>query len=190
MRRRVKITGIGPVTPAGIGREEFFRGINEPVSRVRAITRFDPDAGAFLGAEIANFNLRQYAAEENPRRLSRHTQFGLVGAMLALKDAGLATEELGALNPIIVTGTSIMDIDKISHGVQVVAKKGARYSLASTIFETSVVNVPGKIAAHLGVAVRMFALQSSCCSGLDAIGQAAELVASGQTELAITGGSE
>ncbi len=190
MRRRVKITGLGPVTPAGIGREAFFRGLNEPVSRVRAITRFDPEAGQFIGAEIPDFDLKDHAPDENPRRLSRHTQFGLVAAMLALKDAGLAPAELERYHPIIVTGTSVMDIDKISRGVQVVARKGARYSMASTIYESSVVNVPGKIAEHLGVPVRMFALQSSCCSGLDAIGQAAELVASGQTDFAVTGGSE
>jgi 3-oxoacyl-(acyl-carrier-protein) synthase len=74
--------------------------------------------------------------------------------------------------------------------VQVVSKKGPRYSVASTIYETSIVNVPGRIAKFLGVQARMFALQSSCCSGLDAIGQAYELVASGQTEIALTGGCE
>ena len=190
MRRHVKITGIGPVTPAGIGREEFFEGINTQLSRVRSLKNFDPGAGQFVGASIPDFDLKDFAPLENSRRLSRHTQFGLVGAMLALKDAGIELGGLGDYSPIVVTGTSIMDIDKVSRGVQVVAKKGARYSLASTIYETSVVNVPGKIAEYLGAPARMFALQSSCCSGLDAIGQAAELVSSGQTNLAITGGSE
>ncbi len=190
MRRRVKITGIGPVTPAGIGREAFFRGINESVSRVQAITRFDPAAGTFMGAEVSNFDLKEYAPEENPRRLSRHTQFGLVAAILAIRDAGLTVEEIGQLNPAVVTGTSIMDIDRISRGVQVVAKKGPRYSMASTIYESSVVSVPGKISNHLGIPARMIAVQTSCCSGLDAIGQAADLVAEGQCDLAIAGGSE
>ncbi len=190
MRRRVKITGIGPVTPAGIGREAFFKGINESVSRVRAITRFDPEAGSFMGAEVSDFDLKDFAPDENPRRLSRHTQFGLVGAMLAIKDAGLSIEEINRLNPAVVTGTSIMDIDRISRGVESVSKKGPRYSLASTIFETSVVNVPGKISTHLGIPARMIAVQTSCCSGTDAIGQAADLVAEGQVDLAIAGGSE
>jgi 3-oxoacyl-(acyl-carrier-protein) synthase len=191
MRRRVKITGIGPVTPAGIGREEFFRGINEPVSRVRAITRFDPAAGSFVGAELLDFDLRRYAPEENPRRLSRHTQLGLVAAMLALEDAGLANTDLGALKPAIVTGTSIMDVDKIGKGIETVIKKGTRYSqAASIIYETSTVNIAAKIAQRLQVPTRMLTVQTSCCSGLDAIGQAMELVASGQTDLALAGGSE
>lgn len=190
MRRRVKVTGIGPVTPAGIGREAFYRGLNEPVSHVRAITRYDPAAGAFVGAEIADFDLKRYAPDDNPKRLSRHTQFGLAAAILAMADAGVTREELARHNPCIVTGTSIMDIDKISRGVQVVAKKGARYSMASTIYESSTVNVPGKIAEHLDLPLRMMSLQSSCCSGLDAVGQAADLIASGQSDLVITGGSE
>ncbi len=190
MRCRVKITGIGPVTPAGIGREPFFTGINESISRVRVLETLRQEAGPFIGAEIVDFDFNRYAPDENPRRLSRHTQFGLVGTILALQDAGLKAEDLGALDPVIITGTSTMDIDKMSRGVQVVTKKGPRFSVASTIFETSIVNVPGRIAKYLGVQARMFALQSSCCSGLDAIGQAAELVASGQTKIAITGGCE
>jgi 3-oxoacyl-[acyl-carrier-protein] synthase II len=190
MRRRVKITGIGPVSPAGIGRDAFFRGINESISRVQAITRFDPAAGTFMGAEVNDFDVRKYAPDENPRRLSRHTQFGLVAAILAIRDAGLTVAEIIGLNPAVITGTSIMDIDLISRGVQVVAKKGPRHSMASTIYGSSVVSVPGKICSHLGIPARMIAVQTSCCSGLDAIGQAADLIAEGQSNLAIAGGSE
>jgi 3-oxoacyl-[acyl-carrier-protein] synthase II len=190
MRRRVKITGIGPVTPAGIGREAFFRGINEPVSRVRAITRFDPAAGQFVGAEISDFDLKRYTTDENPKRLSRHTQFSLVAAMLALKDAGLAREDLARVNPVVLTGTSIMDFDKIGRGMELVMKKGTRYTQGSIMYEASVANVAGKIVEWLGVPARMLTMQTSCCSGLDALGQAADLVASGQTDLALCGGSE
>ena len=190
MRRRVKITGIGPVTPAGIGREAFFRGINESVSRVQAITRFDPSAGTFMGAEVTGFDLKEYAPQENPRRLSRHTQFGLVAAILAIRDANLTIEEIRRLNPAVVTGTSIMDIERIRQTVQAVSQKGPRHALASAIYETSVVNVAGKISTYLDIPARMIAVQTSCCSGLDAVGQAFDLVSEGQCDLAITGGSE
>jgi 3-oxoacyl-[acyl-carrier-protein] synthase II len=190
MRRRVKITGLGPVTPAGIGREEFFRGINESVSRIRLLGHLDQAAGPFIGADIADFDLKRFAPEENPRRMSRHTQFGLAAAILALRDAGLTPEQAGRQNPVVVTGTSLMDFDRINREISLVAKKGPRYAMASNLYETSLVNVPGKIAELLGPAARMFSLQSSCCSGLDAIGQAAELVATGQADLAMAGGTE
>lgn len=190
MRRRVKITGIGPVTPAGIGREEFFRGINEPVSRVRAITRFDPAAGQFVGAEVADFDLKRYAPDENPRRLSRHTQFSLAAAILALQDAGVTPAEIARHNPVVLTGTSIMDFDKIGRGMELVIKKGARYTPGSIMYEASVANVAGKIVEWLGIPARMLTMQTSCCSGLDAVGQAADLIASGQANLALCGGSE
>jgi 3-oxoacyl-(acyl-carrier-protein) synthase len=190
MRRRVKITGIGPVTPAGTGREAFFRGINESVSRVRAITRFDPTAGQFVGAEVADFELKRHAPEENPKRLSRHTQFSLVAAMLALRDAGLTPGDLAGHSPVVVTGTSIMDFDKIGRGMELVMKKGTRYTQGSIMYEASVANVAGKIVEWLGVPARMLTMQTSCCSGLDAIGQGAELIASGQADLALCGGSE
>lgn len=190
MRRRVKITGIGPVTPAGIGREAFFKGINEPISRIHAITRFDPTSGPFVGAEVHDFDLEDFAPNENPRRLSRHTQFSLAAAMLAMRDANIMPDALKTLNPLVVTGTSIMDFDKIGRGMEAVFKKGTRYAPGSIMYEASVANVAGKIAQWLEVPTRMFTLQTSCCSGLDAIGQAFEQVATGQTEFALAGGSE
>ena len=110
MRRRVKITGIGPVTPAGIGRESFFQGINEPVSRVREITRFDPRGGAFVAAEIPDFRLSEWVEDAgNPKRIPRQTQFAIAAAFLALKDAGITSEELEGSDPVVVNGSSLPD---------------------------------------------------------------------------------
>lgn len=190
MRRRVKITGLGPVTPAGIGRTAFFDGINEPVSRVRALNRYGDEVGPQVGADVRSFDLQEFAPDENPRRLSRHTQLGLVAAILALDDAKISRAELKTLNTVVVTGTSVMDIDKISQGVRAVTLRGPKFSMASTIHESSVLNVPGKIAEYLGNKPRMLSLQTSCCSGLDALGQAFELIATGQADLAFAGGSE
>ena len=190
MRRRVKITGIGPVTPAGIGRDAFYRGINEPSSRIRSIDRFESGSGPFVGAEVLDFELSNYAPHENPRRLSRHTQFSLAGAILALQDAGLEKEELRHLNTLVVTGTSIMDFEKIGRGMETVLKKGSRFTPGSIMYEASVANVAGKIVQWLEIPARMLTLQTSCCSGMDAIGQAFEQIASGQSDLALAGGSE
>jgi 3-oxoacyl-(acyl-carrier-protein) synthase len=190
MRRRVKITGIGPVTPAGIGREAFFKGINEPVSRVRNLDIQSGDAARFVGADIRDFDMKRFAPFETSRRLSRHSQLGLVGAVLALEDAGLTFEAVRKYTPMIVTGTSIMDIDKISRSVQAVTKKGSRFASPTLAYDSPVVTVSGKIAEYIGKPARMLVLQTACCSGLDAIGQAAELIAMGRTDLAIAGGSE
>ncbi len=57
--------------------------------------------------------MKNFAPDENPRRLSRHTQMSLAAAMLAMQDAGVTREEVRGLSPMVVTGTSIMDFDKI-----------------------------------------------------------------------------
>lgn len=190
MRRRVKITGIGPVTPAGIGREAFFRGINESVSRVRAITRFDPVAGPFVGAEVTGFDLSRYAPGENAKRIPRHTQFALAAAILALKDASLEPGDLRGKNPLIITGTTMMDCDSVSKTIQLVAKKGPRFGLVSSVTTALSVSIPDKIAQFLDTPSRIMALQTACCSGLDSIGHGAESIASGQSEFVICGGAE
>ena len=190
MRRRVKITGIGPVTPAGTGREAFFRGINESISRVRAITRFDPEAGQFVGAEVADFDLNHYAPGEATKRMPRHTQFGLAAAILALQDAGLTPRDFRGKNPIIITGTTMMDCESVSKTIELVVRKGPRFGLVSSVTQALSVSIPDKISQYLDTPSRIMALQTACCSGLDSIGHGAEYVASGQADFVLCGGSE
>lgn len=190
MRRRVKITGLGPVTPAGIGREAFFRGINEPVSRVRRVTRLQ-EKGEFIAAEVPDFKLADWIpVEPGHKRLPRHTQFALAGAVLALFDARITTAELRGKNPVILNGSSLMDIELFYKTFNGVATKGPRHANPSVVFEAPPISVSGHIADWIDVPARIIALQTACCSGIDAIGHGADMIASGQADVAICSGTE
>ena len=188
-RRRVKITGIGFVTPAGIGREEFQRGILERQSHVGPIKRFPPEAGPFVAAEVKKFNIADYCENKAFKKLPRHTQFALAAANLALADAHLSKADLEPLDPVIITGTSLMDSAVVNKTIEDVARKGPRFGLARVVFHGPVSSIAASIAESVGGA-RTLSLQSACCSGSDAIGQAAALVATGEADVAICGGTE
>jgi len=188
-RRRVKITGLGFVTPAGVGNLQFEAGILESRSRVGRVTRFPADAGPFVAAEVDGFNVNQFLGGSKVDRLPRHTQFALVATQFALRDAGLDGANLGRYDPVVMTGTSLMDSDIISRTIENSLTKGHRFALSRVVFHAPVAAV-GAAVAHFVGGAKTLALQSACCSGLDAMGHAAEAVASGLTDLAITGGTE
>jgi 3-oxoacyl-(acyl-carrier-protein) synthase len=191
MRRRVKITGLGPVTPAGIGREGFFAGINEPVSRVREVTRFDGKGGPFVAAQIDAFRLEDWApGVGNAKRIPRQTQFALAGCMLALADAGIPVDSLRGANPVVVNGSAFPDPDLTYRTVAGVVTKGPRYAVPAAIVDAGPSATTGAITRLLNVKCRTIALQSACCGGMDAIGHGAEMVASGQADIAICCGTD
>ncbi len=188
-QRRVKITGLGFVTPAGIGLSEFKSGILQNSSRVSVISRFPTESGAFVASEIAAFDIGKYFEESIYKRIPRHTQFAMVAAKLALRDAGITRELVQKSDPVIVTGTSLMDSEIINKTIENATKKGPRFALSRVIFQAPVAAISATIADYLGSG-RTLTLQSACCSGSDAIGHAAALVASGESDLAICGGTE
>jgi 3-oxoacyl-[acyl-carrier-protein] synthase II len=189
-RRRVKITGIGPVTPAGIGCEAFWQGILEPLSRTTGLRRFPDGAGAFVAAEVRDFKLERFLPDVVSKRIPRHTQFALAGAKLALDDAGLKPAELRGRLPVVVVGASLMDFGAINKGVELIVRRGPINGLPTTVFSASVSSISGAIGELIGGTTRTLALQSACCAGVDAIGKAAEMIAQGESEIAICGGTE
>lgn len=189
-RRRVKITGLGFVTPAGIGKEEFLRQIQEPISRVVALNRFPDEAGAFVGAEVKAFKLERYIEGANSKRMPRHTQFALAAAVLALRDAGLALEQLRDRGAVIMIGAALMDFGSINKGVELILRHGPVSALPTSVANALVSGIGAAVGELIGGTTRSMSLQSACCSGLDAIGQAADMVATGETDVAICGGTE
>lgn len=190
-RRRVKITGIGPVTPAGIGREAFWEGILEPVSRIRPYEKLGEEYGPMVAASIEKFNLSKFVNRDQiPKGIGRHTQFAAAAAVLALQDAGLFDRSLDSRDCMVVTGSSLMDFGGISNSTEAVYARGPRGAIPRTIFTTTNANVTQTVSQVLNLACRTMTLQNSCCSGLDAIGYAAGFVARGEAEIAICGGTE
>ena len=191
-RRRVKITGVGPVTPAGIGREAFWRGIQEPVSRVRRYTELGEEFGPFVATCVDGFDLREYfpPALGHGRGLARHTEFALAGTMLALADAGISLDDVRSATTAIAIGASSMDFGAICRSIDSTFRRGVRGALHPLIYVVSPASIGGSIVDKLGLRGRSIALQSSCCAGIDAIGFATDVVARGEADIAICGGSE
>jgi 3-oxoacyl-[acyl-carrier-protein] synthase II len=191
MARRVKITGLGPVTPAGIGRESFFAGINEAVSRVSEITHFDPRCGQIIAAHMPEFKLGDWTdSSVNIKRTPRQTQFALAGTVLALADAGITVAELKGMNPVVVNGSAFPDPELTYRTVAGFVTKGPRHAVPTAIVDAGPSAITGAIAKLLETKCRTIALQSACCAGLDSIGHGAEMIASGRADIAFCCGTE
>ncbi len=189
-RRRVKITGLGFVTPAGVGRDEFRRGILEPISRVGLLSRFPDEAGAFVGAEVKGFKLERYLKGVNSKRMPRHTQFALVAAVQAAEDAGLTLPMLRNRGALVMIGATLMDFGTINKGVDLILRHGPVSALPTSVASALVSGIGAAVGELIGGTTRTLSLQSACCSGLDAIGKAADMIATGEVDIAVCGGTE
>ncbi len=189
-RRRVKITGIGFVTPAGIGKEAFWKGILEPISRVTVVKRFLEEAGAFVAAEVKGFKLEDHIQGLNSKRMPRHTQLALAAAALAAADAGLSLPQLRDRSSLVMIGATLMDFGVINKGVDLILRKGPNNALPTSVASALVSAIGASISEVIGGSTRTMSLQSACCSGIDAIGRAADMIANGEANIAVCGGAE
>lgn len=190
-RRRVKITGIGPVTPAGIGREAFWSGILEPVSRVRPYGKLGDEYGPFVAAHLPSFDIGKYVNRALvPKAAARQTLFAVAGAVLAVADAGLEPADLTRLTTAVIAGSSIMDFGGVTSSMEAVSKRGARAAQPRVLFAIGIGSVSSTVGEVLGLRARAMGVSTQCSSGMDAVGTGADLVASGEVDLAICGGTE
>jgi 3-oxoacyl-(acyl-carrier-protein) synthase len=190
-RRRVKITGIGPVTPAGIGREEFWKGILEPVSRVRPYTKLGEEFGPFVAAHIDRLDAGKYVDRSLlPKKIARHSVFAVIGAALALRDAAISEADLGATRFAVVTGSAIMDFGGILDSIDGIRDRGMRAALPRVLNTIGIGSAANAVSAVFGSAARTVGLSNQCISGLDAVAYAANLVATGEVDLALCGGTD
>ncbi len=190
-RRRVKITGIGPVTPAGIGREDFWRGILSGQSFIRPYRKLGEEFGSFCAAFLSIPDFKKYLGEfEVPKGTSRQTLLAAVGARLALADARLTRAELRDSDCAIVIGSSLLDFGGIGAAIDSVGKRGPRAAQARVVYTTTLTSISEVVAGMCDITGRSLSIQTSCCAGMDAIGQAFRMVSSGEVDLAICGGTE
>lgn len=185
-----KITGIGPITPVGVGRDAFWQGIINGTQGIRLIKKFRPDAGAFVGGIVDERIPEPPTSAPGFKKLPRHTQFAVAAARLALQDAGISEDELERRRVGIFVGAALMDFGTINRSVEMILRRGPICGIPTSVTAGSVSAIGAAIINDLGISAKSMTFQSACCSGLDAIGHAAMQVASGEVEVAICGGTE
>jgi 3-oxoacyl-[acyl-carrier-protein] synthase II len=188
---RVVVTGMGAVTPLGIGLDAFWNGLVEGRSGVRQITLCDPgDSPCRIAAEVPEFEARDYMEAKEARRISRASQFAVAAARMAQADAGLVVDqdnryEIGAL---IANGSSSPpDTENAS---RTLIERG--FSKVNPFYITSSLpNMPScQVAIQLGLLGYNTAIATACAASAQAIGEAAEVIRRGDALAMLAGGTE
>jgi len=192
-RHRVVITGMGILAPNGIGLEAFWESLLAGRSGIGPITLFDATGfKSQMAGEVKDFNPLDYIEPElKPKRWARHTQLAYAATMMALRDAGLDSDnlKLPSVTPVII-GVSMNAMDVIERAFYAVRSNGPN-RLPSTTSAASIPQAPASVIAdRLGAAAHAATVSSACTSGLDAVADAAAMIRFGEAEIAIAGGTD
>jgi 3-oxoacyl-[acyl-carrier-protein] synthase II len=196
--RRVMVTGMGVVSPVGIGADASWDALVGGRSGVADITLFDTtDYEIHVAGEVKGFDASQYMDAKDLRRHDRNTHFAVAAAGEALRDAGLlkddGTLDAGQADPDrfgAVVGTAIGGIGMISDGMATLRERGpgrvSPFLLSHMIPDAA----SGMVAIQYGIRGPNMAVVSACATGGHAIGEAMEAIVRGQADLMLGAGTE
>lgn len=191
MKKRVVVTGIGLVTPLGIGVEEVWEKVVSGVSGIGPITRFDArDFPVRIAAEVKDFQPEKYIDPKIAEEMDRFIQFAVVAAEIALKRAGF---ENGFKNPErvgVITGVGLGGLPSIEEQFTILKEKGFRrvspYFIPMTIPNLA----SGWISILHGIKGVNLSISTACSAGLHAVGEAYRYIREGFIDIAVCGGAE
>lgn len=191
-RRRAVITGIGPITSIGIGRENFWQGIRAEKSGIRMISSFDTsEFNAHCGGEIPEWAPEEYFPPHRLKRLDRYAQFAVASAKLALADAGIPYAQEKPQHRIGVSfGTALGGVANAEYQHAHYLKKGTRgvnQTLALQVFGGS---AHSNIAIEFGFRGVGTTNSNSCASGTIAVGEALRYIRDDFADVIVAGGAE
>ena len=188
-RRRVVVTGIGPVTPVGIGVDAFWEGLTTGRNGVRRIERFDPsDLPVQLAGEVAGFEPTDWMEAKEVKRTDRVAHFAVSAAHLAYEDAGkpeIAGERTG-----VVISTGIGGIETLLNAHKVLLERGPGRVSAFMVPGLMANASAGHVAMHFGLTGPNMCIVTACAAGAHGIGEAYRMIRDGMIDVALAGGTE
>jgi 3-oxoacyl-[acyl-carrier-protein] synthase II len=191
VQKRVVVTGLGIVSPLGIGTRTFWSNLTAGISGVGRITLFDPDGySTQIAAEVKDFNPHDYFEKKEARRLDRFTQFALVATQEAIADARLPLEEVDPSRVGVVFGSGIGGIGTLEEQHKILLNRGPE-RVSPFFIPMMIANMgAGQIAINYGFRGHNVTTVSACASSSNAIGDAFRLLKCGLLDVVVTGGAE
>jgi len=196
--RRVAVTGLGLVTPIGVGVEFAWKRLLEGRSGITPIQKFDVSdlpakiaAQVVRGGEDGEFNFDDWVSPKERRKMADFIIFGLAAAQQAIDDADWHPEsEEDRCRTGVLIGSGIGGLQEIVDGATTLSERGPR-RLSPFFIPMALINlVSGHVSIRFGLKGPNHAVVTACSTGAHAIGDAARLISLGDADVMVAGGSE
>lgn len=190
-RKRVVVTGLGAITPVGLGAEATWQALLAGRSGVKRISRYDPaDLPTQIAAEVVDFDPVKFMDFKDAKRAARFTQFAIASTFEALKAAGLDLSKEDRTRVGVALGTAIGGADLIEEQTIVFHDQGLRR--INPVMVPILLPSSGacQLAILLGAKGPTTAPVAACATGTAAIGDALRSLQYGETDVMIAGGAE
>ncbi|MDI6601423.1 MAG: beta-ketoacyl-ACP synthase II [Thermoanaerobacteraceae bacterium] len=190
-KKRVVITGLGAITPIGIGLDEYWNALKEGRSGIDYITKFDAsEYSTKIAGEVRGFDPVNYIDKKEAKRMDRFTQFAVAAANMALKDASLDMAKEDKEKVGVILGTGVGGIETLEEQFHVYYEKGPG-KVSPFFIPMMIANMAaGQIAIVFGAKGVNQTTISACASATNAIGDAFRFIQNGEADVIITGGAE
>ncbi|MDI1309363.1 MAG: beta-ketoacyl-ACP synthase II [Methylotenera sp.] len=190
-KRRVVVTGLGVVSPVGIGVKTAWDNITAGKSGITQITKFDASAfSSTIAGEVKNFNAEDFISAKDARRMDTFIQFGLAAGIEAFKDSGLEVTEENAERIGVSIGSGIGGMQFIEDTDILYQESGPRKISPFFIPGTIINMISGNLSIMFGLKGPNVAIVTACTTGTHSIGDASRMIEYGDADVMIAGGAE
>jgi len=190
-KRRVVITGLGIVSPVGIGIRQAWDNLLKGVSGVGPITKFDASPlPTRIAAEVKGFNSADWMHPKETRRSDLFVHYGIAATKMALDDAGLVIDDSNAERIGVNVGSGIGGLPMIEDNIREMIAKGPRRLSPFFVPGTIINMVAGLISIQFKAKGPNVSMVSACTTSSHCIGEAGRMIEYGDAEVMIAGGAE
>ena len=190
-QRRVVVTGVGLVSPVGIGTEATWNALLQGESGIGAITLFDASGfSCKIAGEVKDFSPEEYIERKEIKKMGRFIQFALAASEFAVKQAGLdmAAEDPGKVGVYVGSGIGAFEVIEREHSKLLAAgpHRVSPFFITATIANLAA----GQISIRYGATGPNLTCATACTTGAHAIGESFRVIQRGDADVMICGGSE
>jgi len=190
-KRRVVVTGLGVVSPVGIGTQIAWNNLVAGQSGITRITKFDPTPFASqIAGEVKGFNAEEFIPAKDARRMDTFIQYGLAAGLEAFRDSGLEVTEANAERIGVTIGSGIGGLGLIESTNDSYDEGGPRKISPFFIPGTIINMISGNLSIMLGLKGPNIAVVTACTTGTHSIGEAARMIEYGDADVMVAGGAE
>ena len=188
--KRCVITGIGLVTPIGLGKDAFWQALSAGKSGISRITQFDcSNMPVKIAGEVKDFNPEEFMGRKQAKRSDRATQLAIGASQLAIKDSGVNLEEERERMHVII-GSGAGGLAFGEEQVKAFLEKGPEKISPYLSIITFSAALSSMVSLELGIKGPSISISTGCPAGTDAIGYGFMAIRKGEAEIVLAGGAE